>query len=349
MKHLSTLIASLFLFFAGSVVSYAQQVGIFIGYESIDQIEDDDEKAAAEWFQQNYSDGVIVTPTTLDKIGDLSTLWIPIDRLGISAGWKNLPNAYRSTDAIEAVTNHVKAGGSLYLTTHATQLVVGIGRVSDTYAPGIFGAGEGDMNSDVWGINAQIGCNPDLPNHYDHRSHSIYKNLETNSDLYADHEIYPLIGNGWKEDHNCKWDFNGIAGLEDNPNKLADFENKTNSSVIGAWQHVTDYACAGVVEFKPEGEYKGTVLCNGVAAYEFNENDAPNIYQDNINLLTKNSLDYLTSISKKVSTGIKQVDSMVGSKEADVYYTVSGTRVAKPTAPGIYVVNHKKIVKGVQK
>ncbi len=345
MKHLSTLIASLFLLFAGSMVSYAQKVGIFIGYESISQIEDDDEKAAAEWFQQNYSDGVIVTPTTLDKIGDLFTLWIPIDRLGISVGWKNLPITYRSTETITAITNHVKAGGSLYLTTHATQLVAGIGRVSDTYAPNIFGAGEGGMNSDVWGVNAQIGCNPDLANQYDHRSHPIYKGLGVNSGLYTDHEIFPLIGSGWKEDHNCKWDFNAAAmGLEETPDKVVDFENKTNSSVIGAWQHVTDYACAGVIEFKPEGEYKGTVLCNGIAAYEFNENDATNIYQDNINLLTKNSIDYLTSISKKVSTGITQVNTVAEAKNADVYYTISGARVTKPTTPGIYVVNHKKVV-----
>lgn len=344
MRNLFTLITSLFLMFVGTIVAHAQKVGIFIGYESVSQIVDDDEKAAAEWFQQNYPEGVVVTPTTTDKIAELTTLWIPVDRLGISQGWKNLPAAYRSDKVIAAITNHVKAGGCLYLTTHATQLVVGIGRVSDTYAPGIFGAGEGGMNPDIWGINAQIGCNPDLANQYDHRSHPIYNGLSTNSSLYTDHEIYPLIGNGWKEDHNCKWDFNGIAGLEDAPNKLADFEDKTNSSVIGAWQHVTDYACAGVIEFKPEGEYKGTVLCNGIAAYEFNENDAPNIYQDNIDLLTKNSIDYLTSVSKKVSTAISQVIAQDGNKDANVYYTISGARVVKPTIPGVYVVNHKKVV-----
>ncbi len=344
MKHLFTLMTSMVLMFVGTIVANAQKVGIFIGYETISQIEDDDELAAAEWFQQNYPEGVIVTPSTIDKIEDLSTLWIPIDRLGISAGWQKLPAAYSSDKVIAAITSHVKEGGSLYLTTHATQLVAGIGRVSAAYAPGIFGSGEGGMNPDVWGINAQIGCNPDLPNQYDHRSHPIYKDLATISDLYSDHEIYPLIGNGWKEDHNCKWDFNAIAGLEDNPNKLADFEIKTNSSVIGAWQHVTDYACAGVIEFKPEGEYKGTVLCNGIAAYEFNENDAPNIYQDNVNLLTKNSIDYLISVSDKVPTAISQVTVQDGAKSADVYYTVSGTRVANPTTPGVYVVNHKKVV-----
>lgn len=322
----------------------AQKVGLFIGYESVSQIEDDDEMVAAQWFERNYPDGVIVTPTKLSEISDLSTLWIPIDRVGISAGWKNLPAAYRSSEVIDAIAAYVKAGGSLYLTTHATQLVVAIGRVSATYAPNIFGSGEGGINSDVWGINAYLGCNPDLAEKYDHRSHPIYSGLDSNTTTYEDHDFFPLIGAGWKEDHNCKWDFNGISGLEANPDKLADFEQKTNSSVIGAWQHVTDYACAGVVEFKPEGEYKGTILANGIAAYEFNENDAPNLYQYNISLLTKNSIDYLTSISQKVPTAISDISSESDASAADACYSISGVQVSKPLASGIYIINHKKVV-----
>ena len=354
MKCLSTFFASLCLFCAGTMASQAQNIGLFIGYESINEIEDDDEKAAAVWFQETYNDGTgyIITPKTLNKIDSVSTLWIPIDRVGLSSGYKNLPAAY--TKAIDEITKHVKEGGSLYLTTHATQLVAGIGRVSDTYAPNLFGSGEGGTNADTWGINAQIGCNPDLANHYDHRNHAIYKNLVSDTTTYTDHSFFPLIGNGWKEDHNCKWDFNASAmGLEDNPNKLADFELKTNSSVIGAWQHVTDYACAGVIEFNPEGEYKGTVLCNGIAAYEFHQNAtdgtttaiSSNAYQAQVELLTKNSLDYLTSISKKKNTATAAMTIMEDNKGDNIYYTISGIRVAgKPTTPGIYVVNHKKVI-----
>ena len=306
MKKFTNLFLLALLLVCGSQLVRAQKVGMFIGYESVDAIQDDDEKAAAEWFQSTYggNGGVkVYTPNNIStlNVNEVKALWVAIDRKGLAVGWKKLPAEFVSDKAIASLTKYVKEGGNLYLTNHATQLVVGIGRVSDIYAPNIFGSGEGGVNPDVWGINAQIGCNPDLPNHYDHRNHPIYKDLTVNSELYTDHGIYPLIGNGWKEDHNCKWDFNGISGLEDNPNKLADFENKTTSSVIGAWQQVTDYACAGVVEFKPEGDFKGTILCNGIAAYEFNQNDRANLYQDNIYKLTSNSLDYLKSLNTQAS------------------------------------------------
>ena len=349
MKNFSTLIASLCLFGAGTVAANAQAlaegIGIYIGYESVNEIEDDDEAAAAKWFVANYPDGVVVTPSTLSKIDGLATLWIPIDRTGIEVGYSNLPSAYNSTEAIEAFTKHVKGGGSLYLSTHATQLIVPIGRVNEKYAPNIFGSGNGGENADIWGINAQLGCNPDLSYHYDQSNHVIYAGLVKNETLYTDHSFFPLIGNGWKEDHNCMWDFNAsVMGLKDDPTKIADFEYYTNSRVIGTWQHVTDYACFGVIEFKPADDFKGTVLCNGIAAYEFNQNDVTNEYQSNVELLTKNSLTYLTNVSsKEASAG---VDTLVEDSEEDnVYYTVSGIRLSeKPTVPGLYIVNHKKVI-----
>lgn len=80
-KFFTTLFATIsFLGFFQNVS--AQKVGLFIGYESVSQIEDDDEMVAAQWFESNYPDGVIVTPTKLSEISDLSTLWIPIDRVG---------------------------------------------------------------------------------------------------------------------------------------------------------------------------------------------------------------------------------------------------------------------------
>lgn len=306
MKKFTNLLLLTLLLICGSQWVKAQKVGMFIGYDNVDAIEDDDEKAAAEWFNTTYvatGKGKIYTPSTISSLNsdEVKALWVAIDRVGLKIGYANLPSVFVNSRAIGALQTYVKNGGNLLLTTQATQLVVAVGRVSDVYAPTIFGSGEGGQNPDVWGINAQIGCNPDLSEYYDHRSHPIYKDLEINSDLYTDHVIYPLIGNGWKEDHNCKWDFNAIAGLEDNPNKLADFENKTRSSVIGAWQHVTDYACAGVIEFLPTDEFKGTILCNGIAAYEWHQNDVTNPYQSNIEKLTNNSLEYLKTLNTAAS------------------------------------------------
>ena len=77
-------------------------------------------------------------------------------------------------------------------------------------------------------MNAQIGITQDEP--YDHSSHEIFTGLAKNNTLYADHSFFPLQGAGWKEDHNCKWDFNAEAyGLEDTPNKLANFARSMES------------------------------------------------------------------------------------------------------------------------
>ena len=60
-----------------------------------------------------------------------------------------------STDAIAALTTYYKNGGNLFLSNHATQLVVPLGRTER--APGIFADGEGGDGADVWTINANIG------------------------------------------------------------------------------------------------------------------------------------------------------------------------------------------------
>ena len=284
----------------GSQWAMAQKLGMFIGYNDISAIEDDDEKAAAEWFNTNYvakGEGQFFTPANINTLNAMNVraLWVAIDRVGIEKGYNNLPAAFNSNEAITAMKKFVQDGGNLLLTSHATQLIVPLERVTDVYAPNLFGSAAGGDNPDVWGINAQIGATQANP--YDHRLHAIYQGLEANTTQYSDHEFFPLIGAGCKEDHNCKWDFNAIAGLENNPNKLADFEQKTSSTVLGAWQHVVDYACAGVIEFHPTTGFKGTILCNGIAAYEWNQNNVTNAYQSNIEKLTANSLEYLKSLN----------------------------------------------------
>ena len=282
----------------GSQWAMAQKLGMFIGYDNVNAIEDDDEKAAAEWFNTNYvakGEGQFFTPANINTLNAMNVraLWVAIDRVGIGVGYNNLPAAFNSNEAINAMKEFVKVGGNLLLTNHATQLIVPLERVTDVYAPNIFGSDAGDYNPDEWGINAQIGVT------YDHRSHAIYQGLVANTTQYTNpkHDFFPMIGTGRKENHNCKWDFNAIAGLENNPNKLADFEQKTSSTVLGAWQYVVDYACAGVIEFHPTTVFKGTILCNGIAAYEWNQNDVTNAYQSNIEKLTANSLEYLKSLN----------------------------------------------------
>lgn len=81
----------LILFFVCTALCSAVQarVGMFIGYDRVADIVDDDERAAAQWFQNHYSDGIIFTPANISDINpkEVTALWITIDRVGIAHGW----------------------------------------------------------------------------------------------------------------------------------------------------------------------------------------------------------------------------------------------------------------------
>lgn len=267
------------------------KIGYLISYNNVSEIEDDDEKASAEWFQNNVANGKILTPADLDGItpDDYSVIWIHIDRVGIGHGYKNLPQSMVNEATIGILKNYLKAGGNLFLTNHATQLTVPIGRIEERLAPGIFGDGNGGEGADIWTINAQIGYGGPLL--YDHRGHDVFKGLATSNQY--EHETFPFIGPGMREDHNCMWDCNAY-GFEGNPNVIFSFESATTSIVLATWGHVLDYCCAGMVEFLPNSEFQGRIIACGLAAYEWHQNSNNNEYQSNIEKYTDNCLKYLS-------------------------------------------------------
>lgn len=273
------------------------KIAMLIGYESVDEIEDDDEKAAAEWFEANIPNGTILTPSAVLNINpnEYTALWIHIDRVGINPGWENLPTPYNDESLLEALRAYTAAGGNLLLTVHATQLTVALGVIPDNLKPGLFGNGSGTENADIWGINPIIGSQ-DTPPYSDNSGHAAFEGLDFNSELYT-HSFAPLIGAGMKEDHNCMWDLNSYGfAVPSGSNTVAVFEEETNSKVLGTWQHVADYCCAGMVEFNPTPGANGYVIAIGVAAYEWKQNGTTNVYQKNIELLTQNSLNYLSKL-----------------------------------------------------
>ena len=274
------------------------KVGMLIAANSEAELEDDDEIAAVNWFKQTYGDkGQVLTAADAAKINpsDYPMLWIQIDRVGIGKGMNNLPACINSGSLLAKLTEYVKDGGNLLLTKHATQLVAGLGRIENKFDVTIFGDGNGGEGTDIWTTNAVIGssCSPA----YDHRGHSIFSGLEVMpKGVQYDHESYPLEGPGMREDHNCMWNLNayGLPTLAPDAKNVVDaFERITNSTVLATWGHVTDYCCAGIVEFNPTDEYKGRIIAIGLSAYEFNQNSGINQYQKNTEALTKNSIDYL--------------------------------------------------------
>lgn len=274
------------------------KVGMLIAANSEAELEDDDEIAAVNWFKQTYGDkGQVLTAADAAKINpsDYPMLWIQIDRVGIGKGMNNLPACINSGSLLAKLTEYVKDGGNLLLTKHATQLVAGLGRIENKFDVTIFSDGNGGEGTDIWTTNAVIGsgCSPA----YDHRGHSIFSGLEVMpKGVQYDHDSYPLEGPGMREDHNCMWDLNayGLPTLAPDAKNVVDaFERITNSTVLATWGQVTDYCCAGIVEFNPTDEYKGRIIAIGLSAYEFNQNSGINQYQKNTETLTKNSIDYL--------------------------------------------------------
>ena len=285
-------------------VSEGQTVRFYLPYEvqkgaskiamlvADDYTNSDDEKDAVAWFKKNYVDtnkGILITPSSIDDldIEKQAACWVMCDRIGIDKGWQNLPGNLASNATIEALKAFTADGGNLLLTNHATQLTVGLGRIAEAYAPGIYGSGEGGQNNDVWGVHPVIGNVEGQI--YDHTAHDIYWGMTYEPTLFAG--IYGFESAGVKGDHNCMWDLNAY-GLAPNPNVVITWEELTNSTVLGTWNHVVDYCCAGIVDFAPTTTFPGRILAVGLAAYEWNIG-VENTYQSQLERFTSNCIGYL--------------------------------------------------------
>ena len=117
--------------------------------------------------------------------------------------------------------------------------------------------------------------------------------------------IFPLTSNAPtynRTDNNNVWgDWNlywkDYSGNENNvpggcdPNRAKSLEESQNCQILGGWGHTRGLDCAGFIEFFPNGDYKGTVMAMGLAAYQWStQNTCANMQH-----LTKGVLDYLNA------------------------------------------------------
>lgn len=264
----------------GQLSKAQTKVGIFI--EKTTGL-DDDEQAAYDWFvsdEYNPGHGLVKEVFTPDNINSLSAndvkvLWIPINRQGDNESVVKPKAIY---DHVETLMNYVQDGGNLYLTNHATLLTSAIGRIDEQYKPNTVTYAAAAGNSDAWGVNPRFA---DM----DYRGHVLYSGFEAGSE-----ELNYFLNSGTpKEDHNCLWT---------NVSDYKKFIENTTSHILGKWSYNGETNNFGVVEFMPTAEYKGTILCNGLAAYEWSCEG--NKYVDNIKRFTENSISYLATIDKKI-------------------------------------------------
>lgn len=274
----------------------ATQAGFLLFEGSFSALTDDDEIAAATWFAQQ-PDATFVTLDQLETLDpeEVSVLWIMVDRIGLEVGWQNLPAPLVKESTLSALKAYSAAGGSLYLSNMATQLTAPLGIVPMDMAPNIFASGAGGAGDDVWTINPHLGWDfQGSEIYYDRAEHVLYDGVEMSDPNGYGYASIPLIGPGQREDHNCMWDLNVNPpfGPGNQSDVIKNFEVTANCMVMATWGHVRDHCVAGLVIFMSNMDH-GRCIANGFAAYEFNQNSGPNIYQKNLEKLTSNIINYL--------------------------------------------------------
>lgn len=276
--------------------SSSKKVAFLSSYSDLAALQasgDDDEVAAANWLVNTYGGTFLSTAsvTSIDVLDDYDAIWVAIDRVGLQQGSANLPAEY--TALFDILKDYSKNGGNLLLTNHATSIVAAIGRT--TRQPGLFGNGAGEENGDIWGLNVIIGSGSE-PYYADNRTHEFFDGITFEESIPNTHcEIIPLVTNGYKENHNCMWDLNTFGyTVPAGSNTVAMYEAEADCEVLGTWQHVADFCCAGMVDFHAQENGYGRIVCVGVAAYEWRQNVESNPYQANIEKMTENILNELT-------------------------------------------------------
>ena len=255
--------------------------------ETPEEIVDDDERFSYQWFTENYPNGEVLTPNTLlsTDLSSFAIIWVHVDQTGLQPGTNNLPASLIEESVVNTLSTYYKEGGNFLLTNHATQYIASLGRLATDRSPGIFSSGEGGSGSDVWSINPNIGMI------YDNSDHPVFESMGRVNNFGF--PTIPLIGAGYREDHNSMWDLNSYSYTAPGDNVVEKFQNENSVRILATWGHVTDFCCAGMIEFYPTPEYKGRCIAIGLAAYEWNQNSGSNVYQDQIELLTSNILRYL--------------------------------------------------------
>ena len=209
----------------------------------------------------------------------VKVLWVNVDRWMTKADFDALfPQNVRT-----ALADYVKDGGHLYLSTFAARLVWLMGRTA--VEPGFAeqnGFGGCDIN-DQWKLKAHfIGEGYDIDMH----THAIYQYLNQSEGSYIDNYRYHMQKGVVRTDRNCVFD---LFSLDAQNN----FESANHAVVLAGWGHESAINCGGLIEFQPTGEWRGTIITNGLAACSFAAANEDVTY---VQMLTKGVIDYLLTV-----------------------------------------------------
>jgi hypothetical protein len=289
-----------------TVTAHLTPVMAFIGKSATINDLEDDAKAAATWMQTTYGNLFTYMPAaniTAESMASLNVAFYyelnPVkDEIATNLG--------AVADKAAIIGNWVRDGGKLFLAGDATDMIFKIGRVPLSEANWnelcCSGVEENHASDDFWGISATPSTTS-----ADRTAHPLFAGLldDTKKNFYLTNaptrEVRLFWWNVGPSGGNC-------CGSVD---MVTNFEKKYKAIKLGSLQPITDYFGFAAIEFQQTAtdtdasfsanvtkDFKGTVLMlsNTIIGYEWNPNNGTNTYQDNVERLTKNAIDYLKGI-----------------------------------------------------
>lgn len=250
-------------------------------------IADDDEIAGAKWLFSTYPKARYISFDMIKNgtvdLSQFRVIWWNYDVETGSA----LPAIANDATVLSKLTQYHKNGGNLLLNTYAIQYLWKMGRLTIPYFTGV-DTGAGFNNPDAWGIGVNIS------KAHNQSSHPLYKGITMTTQ--ADGRVtFPVIGAGWKENHNYVLvripETYGLAN--DNEQAYVKFTTDNNAEWLGQWDGIGDYWMCGIFELKPKDDFQGSSISIGIGGIEWNQNNTTNPYQSTVNALYKNAIDYL--------------------------------------------------------
>lgn len=248
-------------------------------------ITDDDEKAAADWFFATYPTGTYLSFADIEKGTDLSqfrVIWWIRD----SEETVDLPAESLTPAVVDALRTYHADGGALLLNTHAVPYLWKIGRMKAMFNTE-FATGAGFENGDTWNMNVYVG------KVHDETSHPVHRGLPW---TWQDGKKFiRLIGPGWKENHNVIYkdicDYYHFGNTDENAYLKISEENHIR--ILATWDGINDYWMMANFETFPDAAFRGTAIAIGIGAFEWHQNSGKNPYQENIEKVTLNAIEYL--------------------------------------------------------
>lgn len=242
---------------------------------------DDDEAAAADWFVNVYNgDFLPVSGVTSVNLDEYSAIWIAVDRY---KGFSDFPPELTDPAVMDAIRNYYKNGGNLLLTNHATKYLRELGRV-DQY-PEVVGEVQGGKVPAIWQMLPTFGS-LELNSSWipvDRSSDPIYAGLTSlKTELWGKPKkwiLYPMMEQGWKEDHNCLWRPRYIGSTDqgetffDYKSAFDNFESHYNMQALACWEGTATYDILGIARWLPQGDYRGKAITIGIGCYEWHLNN----------------------------------------------------------------------------